>query len=231
MSRPADQAPLFDDEPTRPCTRCGAAPARLYPQGRRCAACTPAALAGLPEPPEGYCARNRHYCLPGRRCVTWAARQPLWRVLATGGRDREDKARIWDVFGAIHAEHPRLIVVHGAAYPHKVRGVRPDKSADWLIHLWCQQHPNVVEEKHPADWATCATPKCTPKHRKPRRDGSTYCPLAGLHRNSEMVAEGADECVAFPGAGNGTLHCMAQAAAAGIPVRPTPMHAPVVIAS
>ncbi|HUR74424.1 MAG TPA: SLOG family protein [Sporichthya sp.] len=210
------------DEPARPCTRCGSTPARLYVTGWACADHSPAALAGQPEPTSGYCAPLRHYCPPEQRCGAWAARQPLWRVLATGGRDRDDKPSIWATFDAIHEEHPRLIVVHGAAYPKKVGGVRPDRSADLLIHLWCQQHPHVVEQEYPADWATCATPKCTPAHRKPRRDGSTYCPLAGLHRNSDMVADGADECVAFPGAGPGTLHCMAQAAAAGIPVRPIP---------
>lgn len=36
---------------TRKCSRCGAAPARLYPAGWRCASCTPARLAGEPEPP------------------------------------------------------------------------------------------------------------------------------------------------------------------------------------
>jgi hypothetical protein len=213
---------------THPCTRwdgaadryCGAAPTRLYPQGRRCAACTPAALAGQPEPAPAPCAPKRHYCPPGRRCPTWAASQPLWRILATGGRDRDDKATIWTAFDEIHEQHPRLIVVHGAAYPTPVRGVRPDKSADWLIHLWCQAHPGVIEQSYPANWATCATPACTPAHRKQRRDGSSYCPLAGHHRNDDMVALGADECVAFPGKGNGTRDCMKRAAAAGIPVRP-----------
>lgn len=206
---------------SRPCGRCGATPTRLYPQGRRCADCTPAALDGLQEPPDGYCAPKRHHCPPCRRCRTWAASQPLWRTLATGGRDRDDKATIWTVFDEIHEEHPRLIVVHGAAYPKPDHGIRPDKSADWLIHLWCQAN-NVYEETHPADWATCATEQCSPKHRKQRRDGSTYCPLAGHWRNDEMAARGADECVAFPGKGNGTRDCMKRAAAASIPVRPIP---------
>ena len=54
-----------------PCNRCGARPARLYAGGRRCATCTPAALAGLPEPTGGYCAPLRHYCPPDQRCPTW----------------------------------------------------------------------------------------------------------------------------------------------------------------
>jgi hypothetical protein len=57
--------------PDSPCQRCGATPTRLYAQGHRCPTCTPAALAGLPEPPAGYCAPLRHYCPPERRCPTW----------------------------------------------------------------------------------------------------------------------------------------------------------------
>lgn len=186
-----------------PCQRCGATPTRLYAQGRRCQTCSPAALAGLPEPPDNLpCAPLRHYCPPGRRCPTWPASQPLWRVLATGGRDRDDKALIWATFDDIRQEHPRLIVVHGAAYPKKENGVRPDRSADWLIHLWCTDR-GIYEETHPADWT---------QHGK----------AAGMIRNADMVALGAHQCVAFPGTGNGTRDCMRRAAAAGIPVRPIP---------
>ncbi|MEV0382865.1 SLOG family protein [Nonomuraea sp. NPDC050643] len=219
---------------TRSCTRwdaaagtyCGRIPARLYAQGPRCATCTPAALAGQPEPGlTAYCAPLRHYCPPDNRCATWAQHQPLWRILATGGRDRTDKDTIWATFTEIHTAHPRLVVVHGAAYPKPIRGVRPDRSADWLIHLWCVEH-GVYEETHPANWNTCSTPTCTPEHRQERPDGSTYCPLAGPHRNGEMAALGAHECVAFPGAGpsTGTRDCMRQAAAAGITVRSIKSH-------
>ncbi|MDP4501026.1 SLOG family protein [Nonomuraea turcica] len=211
---------------SKPCTRwdaaagrhCGRVPTRLYAQGPRCAACTPSALEGKQEPREGACAPLRHYCRPENRCATWAWQQQPWRVLATGGRDREDQRRIWLEFDRIRAIHPALTVVHGAAYPKPVRGVRPDRSADWLIHLWCLAH-GVTEEAHPADWDTCSTPACTPKHRRPRPGGGTYCPDAGFWRNGLMVKAGADECVAFPGKGGGTRDCMRQAAAAGIPVR------------
>ncbi|MEV0826399.1 hypothetical protein [Nonomuraea rubra] len=155
---------------------------------------------------------------PGQAAQVVSGHQP-WRVLATGGRDREDKPRIWAAFDDILTLHPQLTVVQGAAYPRPECGVRPDRSADWLIHLWCERN-NVTEEEHPADWDTCSTPNCTPNHRRTRRDGSTYCPDAGFWRNGEMVKLGANECVAFPGKGGGTRDCMRQAAAAGIPVRP-----------
>ena len=46
---------------------CGATPARLYPAGYRCAAHTPAALAGRPEPDTG------RYCPPG---LCWCGEGP-----------------------------------------------------------------------------------------------------------------------------------------------------------
>jgi hypothetical protein len=194
---------------TPPCGRwdaaanrhCGGTPTRLYPVGYRCAACTPAALAGQQEPGQtAHCPPLKHTCTPDNRCRTWTWQQQPWRVLTTGGRDRDDKHHIWSELSRIHAIHPNLTIVHGAAYPRPENGHRPDRSADWLIHLWCQQHPDVTEEAHPADWRT---------HR--RADG----PI----RNAHMVKLGADECVAFPGAGPGTRDCMKKAAAAGIPVR------------
>lgn len=39
---------------------------------------------------------------------------------------------------------------------------------------------------HPAKWNLCV-PKCDPKHRKYRSDGSSWCPSAGFRRNKEMV--------------------------------------------
>lgn len=185
-----------------PCSRwnaaegrhCGATPTRLYIQGHLCQACAPA------TPPAGTCAPLRHYCLENDRCATWTWQQHPWRVLATGGRERTDKHRIWSEFDSIHAVHPNLTVVHGAAYPKPEHGVRPDRSADWLIHLWCSAR-GVPDEPHPADW-------------------TAHGRAAGHIRNTDMVALGADECVAFPGDGPGTRDCMRQAAAAGIPVRP-----------
>jgi hypothetical protein len=172
---------------------------RLYIQGYRCNACTPSAQAGRPEPSGGSCAPLRHGCLPAARCTTWEWQQQPWRLLATGGRDRADWRNIWAELDYIHAIHPNLTVVHGACYPKPVKGKRPDKSADWLVHLWCQAN-GVKEEEHPANW-------------------TRYGRGAGPRRNAEMVALGADEAIAFPGEGPGTYDCMRRASAAGIPVK------------
>jgi len=52
----------------RPAGPCGTTPARPYLTGPRCAAHTPAALAGKPEPGAGYCAPLRCYCT---FCESW----------------------------------------------------------------------------------------------------------------------------------------------------------------
>jgi YspA, cpYpsA-related SLOG family len=50
-------------------------------------------------------------------------------------------------------------------------------------------------------------------------DWERYGKRAGLVRNSEMVAAGADICLAFPlGESRGTRHCMREAEKASIPV-------------
>lgn len=59
-------------------------------------------------------------------------------------------------------------------------------------------------EPHPAQW----------------RKNGVYNPQAGLLRNSEMAALGADVCLAFVDKGSaGASHCARVAAEAGIPVR------------
>ena len=173
---------------------------RHYVTGDRCTAHSPAALAGHPEPGQGaYCAPARHYCLATTRPCPAAPRP--WRLLATGSRNHTGKGFIWRVLDGYLAEHPDMIVVHGACYPKpRPDGSRPDRSADWLIHLWCQ-HRGVPDEPHPADWAQ-------------------HGDAAGPIRNQRMVDAGADECAAFPLSGSrGTHDCTRRAAKAGIHVR------------
>lgn len=68
------------------------------------------------------------------------------------------------------------------------------------------------------EWALCAE-DCdpSPRHRKKRQDGSSYCPTAGLRRNDRMIEYG-DALVAFwDGSSRGTKHAIDAAVAAKIP--------------
>lgn len=179
---------------------CGAVDdVHLYVTGPRCPGHTPAALAGHLDPTGQYCAPARHYCLATPTPCPDAPRPP-WRLLATGSRHHRGKTYIWHVMDGYLAEHPDLVVVHGACYPQKRSdGSRADISADWLIHLWCQAR-GVPDEPHPADW-------------------QAHGDAAGPIRNQHMVDLGANECAAFPQPGSrGTHDCIRRAKTAGIPV-------------
>lgn len=116
-----------------------------------------------------------------------------FRVLVTGSREWVDKDDLR--YALIHATALRLdasVIVHGAC----------PTGADAMAAEWADDY-GVQAEPHPADW-------------------DAYGKAAGPRRNAEMVALGADLCLAFfkRGAGNrGTGDCAEKALAAGIPVR------------
>lgn len=120
-----------------------------------------------------------------------------YRILVTGSRDWLSAARLYRVLDEVLAEHGSLILVHGAC-PSGA-----DKMADnWAgnVHYFGGQAA-VTREPHPADWAA---------HGR----------AAGFRRNAEMVALGADLCLAFIRNGSrGATHCADLAEKAGIPVR------------
>ena len=115
------------------------------------------------------------------------------RILVTGSRDWDDKQELR--FALIRAASPYLpavVIVHGGC----------PTGADAMAAEWASDM-DVPAEPHPADW-------------------DAYGKAAGPRRNAEMVALGADLCLAFfkQGAGNrGTSDCAGKALAAGIPVR------------
>ncbi len=114
------------------------------------------------------------------------------RILVTGSRLWTDAAAIQDALATwIPAFGGVVTVVHGGA-----RGA--DEIAARLA--WTAFGPDVRPESWAADW-----------HRWGRS--------AGVRRNAEMVAAGADVCLAFPlGESRGTRDCMRRAKAAGIKV-------------
>jgi hypothetical protein len=78
-----DKPPAPDGKPCTypgPGGTCGTTPARLFPAGHRCAAHTPAALAGKPEPGAG------RYCAPG---ICWCGHCPPRPPSQANGQDQE----------------------------------------------------------------------------------------------------------------------------------------------
>ncbi|MEU7855198.1 SLOG family protein [Nonomuraea sp. NPDC049141] len=149
----------------------------------------------------------------------------LYVVLVTSSRTWDDADAIRNAFAPIIAEREpdNVTVRHGRA-----------RGGDMLADRIARQLGAHVEQR-PADWNVCASPRCTPSHRKRREDGSTYCPAAGLVWDAQMVNDGSDMCLAFidpcadprcrkkePHGSHGatTTACMAEEA--GIPVRPFP---------
>jgi len=112
------------------------------------------------------------------------------RVLVTGSRDWLDIDLIRAELEKLATPDSFITVVHGAC----------PTGADAIADLWAQQRA-FINERHPADWKT---------HRK----------AAGFKRNAEMVALGADLCLAFiRNHSKGATHTADLAEKAGIPVR------------
>ena len=119
------------------------------------------------------------------------------RILITGSRSWEDRAVIRDALRAAWIDHGRpadAVLVSGAC----PRGA--DRIAE---NVWAAN--GLAIERHPANW-------------KP--DGTTLDRSAGFRRNADMVALGADLCLAFIRAGSrGASHTARLAGAAGIETR------------
>ncbi|MEV7264687.1 SLOG family protein [Micromonospora aurantiaca] len=118
------------------------------------------------------------------------------RVLIASSRDWPQPARVHDALQeCANALQPgqRLTVVHG----HSRKGA--DASADtwaWWAHRF--HLPVDKPERWPAAWSAPCRSTCPARpHRRDDPRGHTVCPMAGYYRNEEMVAAGADLCMAF----------------------------------
>jgi hypothetical protein len=129
-------------------------------------------------------------------------------VLVTGSRLYDDAWTIKRVLDAVADDAAaegadELVIRHGACYPNRDKGTGriPARSADWLAHLWIarfgpEQPLTIVEQERPAQWEAPCRAACksstrrgrTVNHRQPRGT-TTYCPMAGVHRNHDMVIE------------------------------------------
>lgn len=125
-----------------------------------------------------------------------------FRVLVTGSRKVTDP----------QAVHIRAVLLRTCFAPianHRpvviVQGECPYGGADLIAQQWAEATAGVQPEGHPAEW-------------------ERYGKRAGMLRNSEMVAAGADICLAFPAPDSrGTWDCLTKAAKAGIHTRIYPL--------
>ena len=138
------------------------------------------------------------------------------RILVTGGRDYADAARVEAELAA--AVEARL---GPGADPGTVVLVHGDASGLDRLAAVAGKRLGFQVEPHPADWAGPCRPTCpappTTSHRRQRRDGTDWCPAAGVYRNAEMVELGADLAIVFPG-GRGTADCARRIRPAGIEI-------------
>jgi hypothetical protein len=113
-----------------------------------------------------------------------------YRILVTGSREWDDWRTVTTALIEAAEGKPRPVTV--------VHGCA--RGADFIAAQAARKLLWEVED-HPADWN---------RHGK----------AAGFRRNAEMVALGADLCLAFIRDGShGATHCADLAAKAGIPVR------------
>lgn len=123
------------------------------------------------------------------------------RILLTGSRQWTDVPRlrgilVQEMAKAIQTDDPWVTFVHGAC-PSGADRI----ASEFINRINMNGCGYPFEERHPADW-------------------NQFGKAAGFRRNAEMVALGADLCVAFivPGLSNGTEHTANLARGAGIPV-------------
>jgi YspA, cpYpsA-related SLOG family len=113
------------------------------------------------------------------------------RVIVCGSRGWHDRQKIQNTLAD-------LILEFAPNYPLIIHGAA--RGADRL----CEDEAGkagLLTEAHPARWETLGK-------------------RAGVIRNEEMAAEGAELCIAFwDGRSEGTRHMMAAAKRAGIPLR------------
>lgn len=141
--------------------------------------------------------------------VTYMGSQYL-RVLVSASRSWRKPLDIWAALGHCLAEAQRqgktLVVVHGDA-----------DGGDQIAKLFGQVHEGAVDEPHPADWDGPCGPRCRPGHRKSRKDGTTFCPAAGMYRNDEMAGSGLWRAACFiRQRSSGTTGCAASVRRAGL---------------
>lgn len=120
------------------------------------------------------------------------------RVLVCGGRDYEDRERVFDTLNEIHSGRPITLIIQGGA-----------TGADYFAKAWAMLL-GIEVKQYDAQWDNLDVNPVLIRFRK----GKAYNALAGGTRNQLMLDEGRpDIVVAFPG-GTGTWDMVKRAYAA-----------------
>ena len=134
-------------------------------------------------------------------------------IALTGSRNYPHRGRLEDTlleawYDALENGYDGIELIHGDA-----------DGADTMGDEWAKRN-GIPRSPKAADWPGPCGPECRPGHRRPRRDGTTYCPLAGHRRNQLIVDQNPVLLVAAHHNGStGTADCIRRAETAGIPVR------------
>jgi hypothetical protein len=114
------------------------------------------------------------------------------RLLVCGGRDYDDRARMFAELDAIHAQRPITLIIQGG---QKQRRGDDWIGADYLAEQWAEAR-EIPCLRHPARWTALGRP-------------------AGPIRNREMLHWAPEAVLAAPG-GSGTSSMCVVATVAGI---------------
>lgn len=118
------------------------------------------------------------------------------RVLVTGGRNYQNRRKVFEKLALMHEEQPITLIIHGACCE------KEDKTQLRGADRWAQEWAQLNEVAYlgvPAEWMK-------------------FGESAGPRRNADMGAMKPDYVFAFPG-GNGTKNMIDEARLQGIEVR------------
>ena len=154
-------------------------------------------------------------------------RSEQMRILVTASREWRNDSPTREMFRralldefehvAGYVELDEVTVVHGAQGVYDKTGVLI--SGGDMISDEVAEELGMCTDPIPADWNGPCDVTCHHGPRRRRRDGSSYCQMAGLRRNAALIATQPDVCLGFPHPSHpsrGTRHCMSLATAAGI---------------
>lgn len=108
------------------------------------------------------------------------------RILVTVSRSYREFSTMREVLTEVYSRHPEAILEHGDC---------EDGDRD-AAGMW--RGLGGVDKAYPADWDHCSIDCPQMPHRKIRRKtGESYCPGAGMRRNTERVESAPDLVLAF----------------------------------